>query len=215
MGTELTTYQHVVENIKAIVASGIGHAYSAVNRAVVITYWNVGKRIVEQEQEGNQRAEYGTALIEVLAAELTKEFGKSFSERNLRHFRQFYLYFPDEEIWNARVPNLSWSHFRSLLRVPEEDARLWYMNEAAHENWSSRTLDRNIATQYYYRLLQAPDKEAVIRGHCPILGASRQRQPFHVEVSDLSPLEGTAKARDRKGKGNLLRSARHAKGRLT
>ncbi len=162
MGTELTTYRHVVEDIKAIVASGIGSAYRAVSRAVVLTYWNVGKRIVEQEQEGNQRAEYGTALIEVLAEELTKEFGKGFTERNLRNFRQFYLYFPDEEIWHARVPNLTWTHFRSLLRVPEEAARLWYMKEAAHENWSVRTLDRNIATQYYYRLLQAPDKEAII-----------------------------------------------------
>ncbi len=132
MGTELTTYRHVVEDIKAIVASGIGHAYSAVNRAVVLTYWNVGKRIVEQEQEGNQRAEYGTALLEELAVELTKEYGKSFSKRNLQYFRQFYLYFPDEEIVNACVHNLNWTHFRSLLRVSEEDARLWYMNEAAN-----------------------------------------------------------------------------------
>ncbi len=162
MANELTTYQHVIDDIKGIISSGIHSAYTAVNRATALTYWNVGRRIVEQEQKGNQRAEYGTALIEVLAEELTKEFGNSFSKRNLQFFRQFYLYFPDEEIVNARVHNLNWTHFRSLLRVPEEDARLWYMNEAAHENWSSRTLDRNIATQYYYRLLQAPDKEAVI-----------------------------------------------------
>ena len=94
--------------------------------------------------------------------ELTKEFGSGFSDRNLRNFRKFYLLFPDEKIWNACVPNLNWTHFRSLLRVDNEDARIWYMKEAASEGWSSRTLDRNISTQYYFRLLQSPKKEAVI-----------------------------------------------------
>ncbi len=161
MAKKMTTYRHVIDDIKGIISSGIGSAYNAVNRATVLTYWNVGRRIVEQEQKGNQRAAYGSALIDVLAAELTKEYGNSFSKRNLQFFRQFYLYFPDEEIVNARVHNLTWTHFRSLLRVPEEDARLWYMNESAHENWSVRTLERNIATQYYYRLLQAPNQKAV------------------------------------------------------
>ncbi len=100
-------------------------------------------------------------MIDILAKELTTEFGENYSSRNLRNFRRFYLYFPDFEIWNTRVPNLTWSHFRTLLRVSDETARRWYMNEASHENWSVRTLDRNISTQYYYRLLQAPDKENV------------------------------------------------------
>lgn len=98
----------------------------------------------------------------MLADELTKEFGKGFSARNLRNFRKFYLYFPDAEIWHACVPNLNWTHFRCLLRVDDEDARIWYMKEACEEGWSSRTLDRNISTQYYFRLLQSPKKEAVI-----------------------------------------------------
>lgn len=101
-------------------------------------------------------------MISVLSEELKKEFGKSYSERNLHYFRKFYLYFPDEQIVNTRVHNLSWSHFRSLLRVPDEDARMWYMKEAAVENWGVRTLDRNIGTQYYYRLLQFPKKDTVI-----------------------------------------------------
>ena len=100
--------------------------------------------------------------LQIPAHELTKEFGSNYSGRSLRYYRKFYLCFPDFEIWNTRVPNLNWSHFRALLRVPDEDARVWYMNEAANENWSVRTLDRNIGTQYYYRLLHSPKKEAVM-----------------------------------------------------
>ena len=85
---------------------------------MVLTYWNVGRRIVEQEQNGNHRAEYG----------------KSYSKRNLQYFRKFYQCFPDIEIVNSCVHNLTWTHFRSLLRVPDEDARVWYMREAANEN---------------------------------------------------------------------------------
>ena len=118
---------------------------------------------MEQEQAGKERAKYGQALIEALADELTKEYGKSFSKRNLQYFRKFYLAFSDEQIVNTCVHNLNWSHFRALLRVPDENARLWYMNEAATEGWSVRTLDRNISTQYYYRLMQSPKKDAVIK----------------------------------------------------
>ena len=129
---------------------------------MVLTYWHVGKRIVEQEQNGEERAEYGSALIEKLAEELTKEYGKNYSKRNLQYFRKFYLAFPEAESVNTCVRNLNWSHFRSLLRVSDETVRLWYMKEAAEEGWSVRTLDRNISTQYYSRLMQSPKKEAVI-----------------------------------------------------
>lgn len=145
-----------------MIATGRDRAYSAVNTAMVMTYWNIGKRIVEQEQSGESRAEYGKRLIAALSNELTKEFGKGFSERNLRNFRKFYTLFPDDQIWQMCLPNLTWSHFNCLLRVTDENARLWYLNEAAKENWSSRTLDRNIRTRYYYRLLQSPQREAVI-----------------------------------------------------
>lgn len=162
MENEIKIYQSVITDIKDIIASGRKVAYNAANKAMVLTYWNVGKRIVEQEQNGKERAEYGKALIEVLSEELTKEYGKSFSKRNLQYFRKFYLAFPDEKIVNTCVHNLNWSHFRSLLRVLDDNARLWYMNEAANEGWSVRTLDRNISTQYYNRLMQGPQKEAVI-----------------------------------------------------
>lgn len=161
MANELEAYREVITDIKGIISSGQENAYSAASRAMVLTYWNVGKRIVEQEQNGNVRAEYGTALMEVLSNELIKDFGKSYSKRNLHYFCKFYLYFPDEAIVNACVHNLNWSHFRSLLRVRDEKARIWYMNEAMREGWSVRVLDRNISTQYYYRLLQSPQKEQI------------------------------------------------------
>ena len=162
MENHLIPYQAVITDIKSIISSGREAAYNSSNRAMLLTYWNIGKRIVEQEQGGNERAEYGKGMISALAEVLTQEFGKNYSERNLRNFRKFYLFFPDTEIWNACVPNLNWTQVRSLLRVPDENARYWYMKEAVAEGWSSRTLDRNISTQYYYRLLQAPKKEAVI-----------------------------------------------------
>ena len=100
--------------------------YNATSRAIVLTYWNVGRRIVEQEQSGNQRAEYSAAMMDALAAELTKEYGKSYSKRNLQYFCKFYQCFLDIEIVNSCVHNPTWTYFRSHLRVSDEDARVWY-----------------------------------------------------------------------------------------
>lgn len=162
MENDLADYQSIISEVKNIIVAGQQDAYKSVSRAMVLTYWNVGKRIVEQEQAGNTRAEYGKALVEVLSQELTRDYGNSYSKRNLQYFRKFYLYFPDENIVNACVHNLNWTQFRSLLRVHDENARIWYMNEAVNEGWSSRTLDRNISTQYYDRLLKSPIKDNVI-----------------------------------------------------
>ena len=149
-------------DVRHIVEEGRKQAYIGVNAVAINTYWKVGRRIVEEEQHGEKRAEYGKQLIGQLARELTLEFGSDYSARRLRDYRQFYLYFSDLEIWHSRVPNLTWTHFRHLLRVSDETARLWYMKEASKADWSTRTLDRNIGSQYYYRLLQSPEKEAVI-----------------------------------------------------
>lgn len=150
-----------IDDIKTIIREGLTNAYNAVGRQMLDVYWHIGRRIVEEEQNGNARADYGSRLLSILSEEISKEFGSNYSAKNLRYYRKFYLSFNDIEIWNARVPNLKWTHFRSLLRVDDEDARRWYMLEASKENWSSRTLDRNIGSQYYYRLLQSPQKEAV------------------------------------------------------
>lgn len=162
MENNLIDYNQILKDIKSIISTGLNAAYSATNRAIVLTYWHIGKRIIIQEQNGKERAEYGKALLDTLADELTREYGKCYSKRNLQYYRKFYLYFSDEEIVNACVHNLTWTHFRSLLRVSDENARLWYTKEASDEGWSSRTLDRNIATQYYYRLMQSPKKDDVV-----------------------------------------------------
>ena len=162
MKNDLISYKKTISDIKAIIDSGRNTAYSTTSQIMIMTYWNIGKRIVEEEQNGSERAEYGKNLINVLSTELTKEYGQGYTSRNLRNFRQFYLFFPEPDIWHACVPNLRWTHFRTLLRVSDENARLWYMNEASKEGWDYRTLDRNISTQYYYRLLESPRKDEVI-----------------------------------------------------
>ncbi|WP_293999430.1 PDDEXK nuclease domain-containing protein [uncultured Megasphaera sp.] len=162
MEKNLSSYHSLIKDLEVLIASGRKAAYQSINQAMIDMYWNIGKRIVEEEQKGKARAQYGKALIKNLAAVLTAEFGSGFTARNLRNYRQFYLLFPEREIWHACVPNLTWTHFRSLLRVSDEDARIWYLHESSEQGWSSRTLDRNISTQYYYRLLKSPQKDAVI-----------------------------------------------------
>lgn len=162
MEKNLSSYHSLIKDLEVLIASGRKAAYQSINQAMIDMYWNIGKRIVEEEQKGKARAQYGKALIKNLAAVLTAEFGSGFTARNLRNYRQFYLLFPEREIWHACVPNLTWTHFRSLLRVSDEDAHIWYLRESSEQGWSSRTLDRNISTQYYYRLLKSPQKDAVI-----------------------------------------------------
>ena len=97
-----------------------------------------------------------------LSRQLAVEFGSGFNERRLRSYRQFYLFFPQQEIWHTRVPNLNWSHYRELLRVEDEMARRWYLDEASRESWSVRTLARNISTHYYQRLLSSQAQAPVV-----------------------------------------------------
>jgi predicted nuclease of restriction endonuclease-like (RecB) superfamily len=130
----------------------------AVDIAQVHTCWQIGRHIVEFEQEGARRAEYGKRLLPTLAKALTAQFGKGFDERNLRYMRDFYQTF---RIWDALRSELSWTHYRRLLRVDNEHARHWYMNESAIQNWSSRALERQINTLYYERLLASRDRPAV------------------------------------------------------
>ena len=102
-----------IDDIKRLIEDARLNTYAAINAVMLETYWNIGKRIVEQEQHGKSRAEYGTQLLKVLSEELSAAFGKGFSARNLRNYRQFYLSFPHDEIWHTRVPNLTWSHIRT------------------------------------------------------------------------------------------------------
>ena len=159
---QTTFAPNLLKDLRDIIASGRAVAYASVNAAMIDTYWKIGRRIVEEEQHGSRRAEYGTGLLNELSAALTAEFGKGYDARSLRFYRQFYLFFPQGKIWNTRVPNLTWSHYRTLLRVADETARSWYLNEASRESWSVRTLDRNISSQYYHRLLASQNKAPVV-----------------------------------------------------
>ena len=152
----------LVNDVKAIVENGLRKAYQDANSTLARTYWQVGRRIVEEEQHGMDRAEYGKGLINFLSKELSAIYPKGYSPRNLRDYRQFYLCFKDLEIWHSRVPNLTWTHYRTLLSVVSDDARYWYVQEASREMWSVRTLARNVGSQYYQRLVQSPKKDAVI-----------------------------------------------------
>jgi predicted nuclease of restriction endonuclease-like (RecB) superfamily len=137
-------------------------AYSAVNSAMVEAYWQIGRRIVEEEQKGQERAGYGEGLIKELSKQLTAEFGRGFSIANLRNFRQFYLVFPEVEKRYTLCSELTWSHCRLAMRVENPLAREYYLREAADQKWSVRQLERNINTFYYERLLTSPDKQAAL-----------------------------------------------------
>ncbi len=174
-----TEEKRFIEDIKQIVATAKTQAYRAVNLMQVTSNWLLGWRIVEQEQHGKAKADYGAYVIKLASETLTQEFGKGYSMTNIKSFRKFYLSFNDLEIGQtlpaqlkkmlelpkskesqigqALSAQLSWSHYERLMRVDDEKARLWYMQEAASQQWSYRTLDRNINSQYYYRLLQTPD----------------------------------------------------------
>jgi len=144
-------------DIRQILEASRQKVYTAVNSAMVEAYWHIGKRIVEEEQQGKGRAKYGQHLIKNLSAQLMVEFGKGFSVANLKNFRQFYLIFPENEKGYAVRSELSWTHYRALIRVDNPKARLWYMEEAIEQNWSARALERQINVLYYERLLSSKE----------------------------------------------------------
>ena len=134
------------------------HVRQAVNTAMVESYWQIGRMIVEHEQHGNSRAEYGQQQLAQLSQQLTERLGKGFDVTNLRNMRRFYLAFP---IQDAVRLELGWTHYRTLLRVDNPSARQWYLQEAIHHSWSARALERQISTLYYERLLASQDRVAV------------------------------------------------------
>ena len=150
-----------INEIKKILKNARQKAYTAVNSAMVEAYWKIGRRIVEEEQSGRERAEYGKEIIKNLSKELTEEFGKGFGERNIRNIRQFYVLFSDYEKWKSLISKLTWTHIQKVLRVSDEKARIFYLTEAAENMWSVRTLDRNISTLYYNRIIASIDKKIV------------------------------------------------------
>ena len=183
----------LVNDLRSIVSKARSKAFAAVNYSLVERNWRIGQRIVEQEQNGASRAEYGKHVIEVASAALTEEFGKGFSETNIMNFKKFYLKFKEltipqtlsEEFKKQKHQTLSdessllpqkgqtqsaqfelrllpWSHYERLIRVEDKKAREWYAKEAFEQGWSFRTLNRNINTLYYERLLMSKKKQPVV-----------------------------------------------------
>ena len=174
-----------VNDRRTIVSAARDASYRMANLMQVAQNWLIGRRIVEQEQQGKIRAEYGKHVVELASQILTKEFGQGFSETQIKSFRKFYLTFSDLQIQQtmpaefksrlrqirqtmpaessdngiAMPVQLSWSHYERLIRVADPDARFWYMHEAATQQWDYRTLKRNIDSQYYYRLAQTPKSQ--------------------------------------------------------
>lgn len=188
---EITAYRHneatgeenrFLIELRSIVVAARDASYRMANLMQVTQNWLIGRRIVEQEQQGQARAGYGKHIIELASQSLTEEFGAGFSETQVRNFRKFYLTFSDLQIQQTmpaefksrlaaiqQTPSaesvgkgialpvqLSWSHYERLIRVVDPDARTWYLREAASQQWDFRTLKRNIDSQYYYRLAQTP-----------------------------------------------------------
>ena len=153
--------KNYINEIKTILKNARQKAYTAVNSAMVEAYWEIGRRIVEEEQRGKERAEYGKEIVKNLSKELTEEFGKGFSRRTLWEMRKLYVYFSDYEKVRTLFAQLTWSHFQKVLRVSDENARIFYLTEAAENMWSVRTLDRNISTLYYNRIVASIDKKTV------------------------------------------------------
>lgn len=149
----------LIQEIKLLILESRESAIRAVDHARVLMYWHIGKRIFEEEQQGLDRAEYGTYLIKSLANELTPEFGSGFSYRQLNWYRQFYRVFP---IVSALRTQFSWTHYKLLLPIENEDRREYYILESAKNTWTSRQLERQINSQLYERLLLSNDKESVL-----------------------------------------------------
>jgi len=149
-------------DIKNILEQARSKVRSAVNAAMVEAYWLIGRRIVEEEQRGQHKAQYGTRLIEDLSTALTADFGKGFSYANLYNCRQFYLIFPDQEILYTLCRELSWSHLRLIMRVDSPQAIDYYCRETREQSWTVRQLERNIKSQSFQRLLstQTPPSPA-------------------------------------------------------
>ncbi|MGL5123076.1 MAG: PDDEXK nuclease domain-containing protein [Fusobacteriaceae bacterium] len=166
--TEIKDFE-MVENlyfrVKSILENGRAKAFKVVNTVMIESYWNIGKEIVEEEQRGENRAEYGKFVVESISKRLTKEFGKGYSVSNIKYMRQFYLVF---QISHSLSDQLSWTHYRLLIKLKNEGIRNFYIIESIQNNWSSRELDRQISSLLYERITMSKNpvkvKELSLKG---------------------------------------------------
>ncbi len=182
----LSSYQDIYAEIKEALLQSRNQAYSAVNFAMVQAYWHIGRIIVAHEQNGSLRSEYGKGILQDVSERLQQEFGTGFSVRNLQQMKRFYALFPNT---NALRSQLTWTHYRALLRVEDDTARNWYMEECVRSGWSSRQLERQISTLYYDRLLASRDKNPVIVEAAklmePLAAENFIKDPYVLDFLDL------------------------------
>ncbi len=164
------------QRIREILEISRNKVYQTANFEMVQSYWNIGREIVEEEQQGKERAEYGMLLLKQLSSQLTNEYGKNFSQRNLRYMRQFYRVFPK---WNAVRSELSWTHYRLLMKLERESAREFYEHETIESNWSTRTLSRQINSLYYDRMLMSGSE------HRPAVRQEAEDKKEESQASDI------------------------------
>ena len=149
----------LVENIRQIISQSRESAVRSVNHALTLMYWHIGRLIIEEEQQGKARATYGKSLIKNLSVQLVTDYGENFSSRNLHLSRQLYQAFPNV---NALSSQLTWTHYKALVRIDEPAKRAFYQAEAEKNAWTVRQLDRQINSLLYERLLMSQDKESVL-----------------------------------------------------
>jgi len=182
----MTLDRNFIADIRALVINARDNAVRAVDHQRTLLYWQVGERIFNEEQQGMERADYGSYLIRTIANELEPEFGSGFSVRQLELMRQFYRAFP---IANALRSQLGWTHYRSLIRIDNQDKRDFYMAEAVKNNWTTRQLDRQINSGLWERLLTSGDAERVLAVARNEKGVSRAsdiiKDPMYLEFLGL------------------------------
>lgn len=178
------------KSIKTILDKARSKAFTAVNTAMVHAYWSIGRVIVEDEQKGKAKAGYGEYLLKSLAERLSRDFGKGFDYSNLKNMRQFYLTFP---IGDALRSELSWTHYRLLMRVEKEVARKFYLEECINSTWSTRELERQISSLLFERLALSRDKKGVLelarKGHHIAAPSDIVKDPYVLEFLGLEKHE--------------------------
>ena len=178
----------LLANIRQVIEQAQSQVKQTINSAMVLAYWQIGQLIVEQEQQGQTRAQYGKAQLKQLSQQLSSEFGKGFDVSNIRNMRRFYLAFQKRETVSLE---LSWSHYNTLSRIDNPQGRQWYLTEAISQNWSVRALERQIGTLYYERLLASKDKSLVeqeAQQHTQPLAESAQsylRDPYILDFLNI------------------------------